>query len=329
MKKKILSAALAAMMFAMSLSSTAFADTTTDDEELINVLMDQRDKINTTAILNSELGLDISDLEKDIDRIDVQLAALGVESLTPAEVQEHFGNSDIIVPYIATPVSNSVNWTSKLSYMTVDGVTYEIQTLTATPKASVSSNLRETKTLVMQTEKEWQAAALAMLKVKCNKTVALVANSNPVTSFLKTLYDYGKAFVQSLSTTTTVTDVVASYTYAAATTVSFKFVKEKGQSDSNQELTYISTKCEIAVSDSLPTFVESNGATHPNIVSFTDNLKATPNGYDNNTHAVNGYIDPSYTPISAYVGSIDIYGLEGQKISTVSTICPTYIAQIQ
>ena len=72
--------------------------------------------------------------------------------------------------------------------------------------------------------------------------------------------------------------VEASYMVSYSTTVKFKFVKKRGQPESSQQMTFISTRCEVAVQGSFPVFTYKNGATHPNIISYNDRIVAT------NTH---------------------------------------------
>ena len=313
---------------AMSIPTTVLAESVVDEEAVIEELYDRRDKLNVSAILNQELGLDNTELVAEIDEIDVQLAQLGVEDLTSDEVMERFGNDEEIMPYVTKPSSNNVNWKLDTSHMVVNGVTYEIQTLTATAKTDYSSNLRETKEIVMQCNKNTTAGALNVLKVAANSLVNLVVSSNAGAKLAKTAYDYAKAFISGLSSTTTISDVKASYMIASSTTAKFKYVRKQSDPENSQKMTYASTKCEVAVQGSFPVFTYSNGQTHPNIVNFNDRITATPNNFESDYNAVNRFINPEATPAFAYVNGVDIYGLEGKKITRVSTICPSYPAQV-
>ena len=326
--KRIISSLLSAIMLAVSLPITAYAESGGDKETIIEELFDKRDHLNVSIMLDQELGLDTLDLETEINNINAQLKELGVEQLTSEEVQERFGSCEDIIPYIEKPESNTVNWFLDTDIQAANGVASDVQPLTATAKTNVNSNLKGTKNITLQTKKNWTAGALKVLEVAANKLISFAISSNAGAKTAKTAYDYAKAYLSGISTTTEISDVEASYMVSYSTTVKFKFVKKRGQPESSQQMTFISTRCEVAVHGSFPVFTYKNGATHPNIISYNDRIVATPSGYNSNENAVKLFIDPSYTPAFAYVGYIDIYGLEGQKVTTLSPICPSYPTQV-
>lgn len=229
--------------------------------------------------------------------------------------------------YATCPDADNVRWVSYRNEQTYNGVTYEIQTLLAMVKDMEPSNLRETGVVTLQSKNKWEAAALEVWKLTEKKGIYYILNSNKYTKIVKNIYEYANAVIKGINGKTVIKDVTASYMYNAFTTASFKFVKKKGDPDSKQMCTYISTECEVALQGSFPSFYCENCVNHPDIVSFNERMVVRPDGYNNNYYAVKAF-DSVGSQATAYVDGLDIYGLEGRKLVTVCKLCPRFIAHI-
>lgn len=124
--EKTLSVLMTFVLLTMSLTTTTFANNNSNNSNKIDKLLEKRAELIC--------------LEKydEVETVEKQLAALGVEELTPEEVEEKFINTGEVVPYVTVPVSNSVTWMSSRQTYSYNGVTYEIQTLTAQPNSKAS-----------------------------------------------------------------------------------------------------------------------------------------------------------------------------------------------
>lgn len=327
--KKRISVFMTVIMTASFLSIHSFAEQPDDKETVINALVDQRRSAALSIEVDGGQGLDTSEFEAQIEEIDEQLACMGVETLTSQEVLEQFNDNDEgVAAYAALPESENVFWFTYRNNITYDGVAYEVQTLLAMVKDGESSNLRETGAVVLQNKNKWEASALNVWKLTAKNGLYYYLNSNRYTQIAKNIYEYGKAFISGLSEKTVIKNVKAVYTYNVFTTASFKCVKKKGDPDSKQMMTYISTSCEVALSGNFPTFYyDGNGVNHPDIITFKEKIIARPIGYSSDYNAVKAFTS-IYEPTRAYVDGLDIYGLEGRKLITVCKMRPQFPAHI-
>lgn len=160
--------------------------------------------------------------------------------------------------------------------------------------------------------------------------VNIAVNGTSYVKYIKTAYDYGKAYISGLNTSTVISNIKATYSCAFTTTVSFKYVKKAGESDSKQVYTFVSTKCEAAVGGMFPEFTYKNGETHPNIVYMpSTNCTSTSDRYNDTWLAAKLYVDPSYYGRFSYAKGINVNGIDGKTIDKYSGYCPSYISQIR
>lgn len=310
MRKKI-SIFMAFLLLVLSFSTTSFAQSSTDSNNQIDTLLDKRAEL---ICLNKW---------DELDSIDMQLESLGVEKLTPAEVEERFCNIDGAAPRVSTPVSNNVTWLSNRTNYTYGGVTYEIQTLTAQPNQN-NSNLKVVGNRAIASKNKWSIGIMNGLTV----IGSTLAGEIPGATLALTVYDTVSGFVSGISKTTEISSAEILYSYSHTTTASFKYVKIKGQSDDSQVLTYISTNGTTSVGYQYPTFTYSGGAAKPNVIQGNRTVYSTPSGYNSNLNAVKSYTDP-YAANRAYVGSVKITGIESKSVSTIYPVCPEFPLHIR
>lgn len=239
----------------------------------------------------------------------------------PTSGKQKRNNSDII-PYVAKPVSSNVTWLSSSSEYSYGGKKYVVQTLTAQPN-SRSSKLKLSGSKALSSIYKWKAGVMNAIK-----TVASVTAGNiPGTNRAVIVYDTAKAFVSGISKTTEISKASIVYSYSHTTTVSFKYVKLKGEPDSKQSLTYVSTKGATAIGYQYPTFNYAGEAAKPNIIQGSRTINATPDGYNSTLNAVKAYANP-YASKRAYVNSVKITGIESKTAATIYPTCPEFPAQI-
>mgnify|MGYP004552855783 FL=1 len=135
--KRMISTLMATILLALSFAVPVFAQESSDNSALIDSLLEER-----AALICLEKW-------NEVDSLDQQLESLGVEKLTAAEVDERFGSINGATPYVSTPASTNVTWLSSRTNYTYNGVTYEIQTLTAQPNQN-NSNLKISGTYLLK-----------------------------------------------------------------------------------------------------------------------------------------------------------------------------------
>ena len=270
----------------------------------------------------------IAKYEEAINEIDVELMKLGVSILTDEEVGEQFpetsnmnGFSSVehaqeIVPLIEVPSSNLNTWFSYRSAYTTGGIEYSLQKLIAQPKAS-SSPLCDAGTRILENTKSWTAGAGCVLESLAQSA----AGEIPGASTILTFYDAAKAYASGISTTTEVKAPKITYTWSGTTTASFIYVKLSGQSDSEQELALVSTKCLTSVAYSIPSFTQKNGSQwlDPIVITGTREIESTPSGYESSSLAVS-----AYKSAAILHRAVNYVQLSGPEEKTIQKIYPCY-----
>lgn len=307
MKKKI-SVLLSLLLLVMALPLNVSANEIPEDvlmQEEMNLLLDKRAELIC--------------LEKydEVYEIDAQLASLGVEELTPQEVQEKFIDTNPMAR-VTVPVASNVNWYSTSFDYPYNGTTYTVQTLIAQANEK-SSNLKESGSRAIASTYKWQAGFMNALTAFGSGLLGEI----PGSSIYLTVYDTVSGAVSGISKTTEISSAEIVYSWSHVTTASFKYVKVKGQTDDYQSLTYISTKGVTAIGYQYPTFTYSGGTVKPNVIQGSRTINSTPIGYDSNLNAVKAYTDV-YAPTRAYNDTVKITGLESKTVSNIYPVCPQF-----
>lgn len=315
LKRKVLSALLT-LVLVVSMAVPAFSEPiTATDNATLDAMIDQ--------LFDRRAELICLEQYDQLDAIDQQLAQLGVEKLAASEVAQIAakGKSDA-VPYVDVPDSGSVSWYSSRTNYTYDGITYEVQTLTAQPNSN-SSNLKVSGSRSLSSTTTWTAGTMNALYVVGTS----IAGNIPGASLVMTVLDTVSTFISGVSPTTVISNAEIVYSYAHTTTATFKYVKEAGVSDDYQELTYISTKGTTAVGYMYPTFDYDGGQVQPNVIQGSRTIYSTPSGYNSTYNAVVAYTD-IYAQRTAYVTGVKITGIESKTVSSLSLLCPVSPLQV-
>lgn len=102
----------------------------------------------------------------------------------------------------------------------------------------LSSNLAGNGKTTVKSSYSWQAGSMNFL-ISTGKTAT--GKIIPWASNLLSVYNALTAFSSGLQPTSTITNLTANYTWTHTTLVSFEYVKEVGQTDDSQILTYVSS----------------------------------------------------------------------------------------
>lgn len=304
--RKTVSVLLCMMLLVIFVPQQVNANEITN-EMLISQLFDRR-----AELVSQEKYGELASVEQ-------QLEALGVEKMTPSEVKEKYINHGVNTgARVTVPVASNVSWFSGTSNYSYNGKTYTVQTLTAQANDK-SSNLKIAGSKAIASSYKWKAGAMNALSV----IGSAAAGEIPGASTVLTVYDMVKGIVSGISTTTEISAAEIVYSYAHVTTASFKYVKEQGQSDNYQSLTYISTKGVSSVGYQYPTFTYSGGSAKPNVIQGSRTIYSTPGGYDSTANAVKAYVDV-YAISRAYNDQVKITGIESKTVSNIYPVCPQF-----
>lgn len=324
--KRILSLGLAVLVIA-SMQINVFALENVDDASNITdnqTNMEIQDLLDKRAEVLSQENIDINQL----NAIDISLHGLGVEFLSPTEVNNLFlkskNNIDIerVITQVSPPTSNKNTWMSWRSDYTYNGVVYNAQSLVAQPKSS-SSRLSNIGSRTITFGRNWKAGAYNVIS-----SVATSAAGNiPGASLALGFYDAVKSFVTGINTTTEVDVPHVTYSWSNTTTAMFTYIRKKNESDDSQILSLVSTKTVTAVGYQIPTFAykNSNGTfvMTPKVIQGNRTINATPTGYGRLDNAVMGY-NAGGGPRKITVGNIRISGPESNTVQTIYPCNPQF-----
>jgi len=319
-KKLLLSALICMMALGSSGVVSASAPQPVRSEDQINQIYEERAQV---------LAEQKEGYLEEFARLGKELESLGVEFLSSQQVKQKMEmtsrNSNGVVPYVDIPPNKkNIIWSSFRNKFVKNGVTYEVQHLTAEPNGS-SSSLMETGGIVLQNSNSLGTAAQNFITTIVKEGASKLGA--PVDITLK-VYDAVKNFISdaNFGRTTEVTDIKVNYTYSWWENVDFMYVKKENESDDKQSLTFISTSVYGAINWTIPNMTyKSNGALKN--VTFSNDQRSynyyNTTAHRNGSFAVNAYLDP-YAPRNAYVTTANLLGVGDKTIKSIPVKTPSH-----
>ncbi len=309
----------------VSLTNGAFADQVSDDpnrESQIERLFDEKAKLLV------EENIDISKLN-DIDK---QLENLGVVRLTPSEVQQRFPDAKLglvknneynindITPQVVPPSQNNVSWSTYRVSGTYNGRSYEVQKLIAQANTR-DSCLKYTGSRTITKSLNGAAGVINILK--------LIAGEVPVYGRWVSFFDAVSSTVSAVSRETTIEgNIKVTHTWTMVSTISYQYVKKYGESDSTQNLSFVSSKLAGESGWAIPSFSYSGGKVYPNLIQGKESYQITPSNYDNTNLAISAFVGTGAIDTSAVVGYLDLISLDDSYVTTIYPTVPIFPEQI-
>lgn len=301
-------------------------------EEEINALLDARQEI---------LLIDPVDIAQ-LNATDLKLHELGVDFLSEEDVAEQhpeakasIDGSDNAVAAISDPTAVSVNsvvipdsdinqWLSyRTSNYLYNGTYYNIQRLIAQPLVEEESPLWDEGSKTVNYSVNWEAGATTFLKKVVSAGASYVA---PITS---TVYDVLSSVWSSLRTTSYIDPTDVYYRWENSTSAVFSYVRLESQTDYDQDLVLIATKCQTSVAyvvdiDSWSQNGDGTSSPIPAQIAGTKMLYSTPTNYNSISRACYAYNNWSGGPVSDRITSISISGPESKAVVTIHPCLPEY-----
>jgi hypothetical protein len=336
------------VVFAKDNNSTSKYDANVfaDNKEAIDALKYKKDaelheaKIMALCDARRELLFqDPVDIEK-LNEIDIQLTALGIEFLTLQEVKEQFPKAkayrnkamsgDIknavsldstVVPNVVPPGSNVNTWMSyRYSNQYYNGQYYNVQKLIAQP-ISKNSGLWEKGARTVNFSVNWIAGITNLITSLAKTATGSIA---PISV---TVYDALEATWAGLKPVSDIKPSNVHYEWETQTTAVFAYVRLERQSDDDQWLSHISTKCETEVAyiadiDRWRQNGSGDWVVCPGLKASTRYLYHTPSNYNSTTQAIYAYVNSLGD--GAQHDAVSSIIISGPESKTVQTIYPCY-----
>lgn len=263
---------------------------------------------------------------EEYERLGKELESLGVEFLSNEEVVEKMEiakkSYNGQLPQVIIPPNGKYTWSSVRNKWVKNGVTYEVQHLTAEPNSNASI-LKGTQARAIQSSINLQAASTNLVGSLVKEGASTIGK--PVDVAI-TVYDAVKNFVNdsNFDRTTIISDITANYTVSWFENIDFMYVKKVGESDDKQFLTFMSSAVAGETTWVLPTFsYKASGAVKSvkNVVGSRSFNYYSTTAHRNGSMAVAALLDPS-APRNAYITYAEIKGAGGKSIGLIPVATP-------
>lgn len=243
-----------------------------------------------------------------VDNLTNELHACGMGTITLEELNELIGNEQV-----AATRSGATFETVYSTYST-GGKTYDIMRVYATP--TTSSNLYMTGVTAVKNSASAQANAMSFVNITVQAAAGLASNT---ISAVQTVYGALKSYISALSTTSTIKNISSSYTWNAAETCVFVYVKSSVTGAWMQAAQY--SKATATVTVVTPTLNYGTSGAITSAITKTYSGSATPTNYNSTAKAVTEYLGAGLYD-QARVNKIVIKGIEGKAVKTINLLNP-------
>lgn len=204
------------------------------------------------------------------------------------------------------------------STYTTGGRTYKIMRVYATP--TTNSNLYMTGVTAVKNSTSLSANAMNFINITAQASAGLASNT---VSTVQTVYGAISSYVGTLSPTTTIKNISASYTWNIAETCAFVYVKSSsGMWVQGAQYGKVSS----SVTAVIPTLTYGTNGVIASSITKNYNGSATPYNYNSTAKAIDGYLGSVYT--SSKVSKVIIKGIEGKTVKSIKLLNPEIPAMI-
>lgn len=232
-------------------------------EELFIIKDEQRVRqIEELYALRSKLSMDYETNKEAIEKVSQQLAALGVEEMTYAEVASKFGiTAD---PQVPVYQDDTIMWSTYRAINIYAGQFYELQIITGEPRNGVvltpeNCDLVSFTPIALKSNYGGTAAALEVLKAAAEETASDLRVIGDILSAGITVYELAAACGEAMSPTVSISGATASCSVTMHANEKFIFIKMQGAADSDQVCGYAGNYAQCAVTTTIPSWKDTNG----------------------------------------------------------------------
>lgn len=278
--KRIISFLLSFVFMLLMMPSSAYAQQISSEVISFDDNLELQSYIDSLYVKRNELALDFDRNKEQIDQIDQELASLGVEEISYAELANKLG-STVSPQYTVNQPDSYTTWTSRRYSYNYQGNLYEIQVITGVPN-STSSKLSRIAEFHSNPSYGITVGSINALKVVAGSVIGNLGNVGQGLGVAITLYDAAKAYVSGLQKTTVFEDVYATYKANISANMRYVFVKTYGSADSgNQILCYVGNYATYITSIDIDDQIYIDGNLTPVHIDHSHSGSIQSTHYDN------------------------------------------------
>lgn len=277
LKKGITSIILALVMLCTSIPSGVMA-TDAVGEDVVSP--ETYEQIEMLYALRSQMAVDYEKNESEIEKIDNELEALGVKTISEEALIKKL-NANSPMPIWEIVPSDTVRWDEVRTNTVYNGTMLQLQIVRGVPISDtgelVKSDLTAEKVAYFNFGQVFKKAFI--LSAKC--AAGFIPGFGGALSVGFTFYDIFNEIIDGLETTTTIENVTLSYTANLVADEIYVFVKYQGAVDlGNQILSYIGNKIQVAVGVSIPKPIMVDGRLFADVSQSKVNSEVTSESYE-------------------------------------------------
>ena len=336
MKRRILSAMVAilillSMAIMVSASTIGYVDdgyVIVEDDMLpsTQVATYSGSKVVTVSeiqkLLDERTAALIDDDVDEYDRITALLREYGVGEATYEEIAAMLGENPEVATYASPDKTETTTDTVFEYYYTTyayRGVKYDVMRILASPNVNKQGNsvLYQTGSKVLHNSKPAAITAINLFKLAATSLIGETTQGKVV----MTLADVWDAVSSGVSTSTTVTNVQANYTWSLAEDCSWIYVSNQGED--NYKLSGRYHKASVGISVATPTLVVNNMNSAAYVQSVSNHVDSKPTYYDSTYQAVKTFASDGGL-YESYIESVPVTGVENQTVATIRLKNPFY-----
>lgn len=273
-------------------------------------------QISIEKILDLRTKALLEDNTTDYNIYNKQLSKLGFVETNISEINKITDNtifdenSSFLKSQLSAP---NIKFERKNYTYSYNGKSYDILQIVATPEAK-SSLLYQSGAKILTKSNAAQISSTAALQFAMDTVVGFTK----VPAILYNLFNLVRGTLPNISSSTTVSDVSANYTWNAAQTCAFFFVFDNNLGSYRQAGRF--HKITSAVAVNIPTLIVSGKDVVADIIQSKKSVQYTPPKYGHISSVLNAYI--SKTIFTQSVNSILIKGLNNLQVAHVSFRSP-------
>lgn len=283
--RRVLAAILIVAVMYLAAPSVFALEIETGEIDVIIFDEEKNRRIDELFAVRSRLELDFEANEEEINSIDMQLAALGVEEISYTELQSILG-TDAVPQYEIRPDPNT-QWSSRRLVTTYNGQHYELQIVEGVP-LNENSELYSKKGVYRHKKKDISAGSFEVFRETGLEIVGGIPLIGPWIARLITVMDV----LQDINSTSTVIDNLTGETEVRITThAKFIYAKRYQEPDyGNQATCYMGTYVTYSVDMENDATWFVDGVEHhvENVKTIIDEVRVSDD-YDDYSEAVKKY----------------------------------------
>lgn len=262
--------------------------------------------------------------------VEAELAEYGAEMLSDIEVIEQHPEAyeavtgidldSVVSPRIGLPSSSHHTWTSQYLYVDhSDGITYEIQRLTARPKDdNASLRVRGSYNQTYSGTTSWTAGSTNIINLVGLRGTGTTINSTNVTA-------YSLFSGNNISSATTLQPQNVLYTWKTDTRVCFSYVRE-ANGPSTQYHVYTASAASTEVTCSFVGTVDGKGGTKT--LGGVRTISTTPSEFQSSAMEINAFKNYFNEELCSWTYRIKIYAPGSQLVANYTLETPNYLIHI-